>query len=141
MSPEPSLNHPQEPSTTPPTPHGGLDTETASFDAWYATYPNKRGKAMARAKWARLVHAERLACIAAQPAWNAYWEARNEPQFIPMASTWVHQRRWHDDVPAVIHRSTPPTRHDQQMAVYDDFLRRHSTEAERTPLGLPKGNS
>jgi hypothetical protein len=147
MSPEPSMNHPQEPLPTsstdslPVVPDGTeRDPFMGTFDDWYATYPRKQGKDAAQRGWKRLPADQRAACIKAQPLWNAYWAARNEPQFIPMASTWISQRRWNDDVPTTIQRMRPVSKHERNKAVFDEFLaRKAQPPADRTPLGLPKG--
>ncbi len=68
------------------------------FNSWYSTYPKKQGKATAFKKFKRLPVAERQGCLDSQPAWNAHWEQEGN-QFCPMASTWVSQKRWLDDLP------------------------------------------
>lgn len=139
MSPEPSMNHPEEPSTTPLPPEGGLDFVAVSFDAWYEMYPRKQGKEAARRKWDRLPQDERLNAIAAQPAWNEHWVQRGEPQFIPMASTWVNQRRWNDDIPPL--PTARPTRADRNRDTLAEFVQRHSDDiTSRATLQLPGGN-
>jgi hypothetical protein len=69
------------------------------FDAWWALYPNKKGKATAKAKWKTLKpDADLTAAILAateRQKWSAAW-LKDEGQFVPHPATWLHQRRWED---------------------------------------------
>jgi len=100
----------------PPT--GGTDVVPflLSFDDWYATYPQKQGKATAKKRWAKMTNDERQACVDAQPQWNAYWQAKGEAQFIPHASTFLNQRRWEDEVP-VGHQRRPTSVAEKNAAI------------------------
>lgn len=74
----------------------------ADFDTFWSCYPNKQGKAEARRHWSRLDPPDRLDAIAALEVWCEFWQlAGTEQRFIPHGSTWVCQRRWEDDVPAL----------------------------------------
>ena len=89
-----------------------------SFDDWYASYPKKQGKEAAKRTWKRMNAAERAACVAAQPMWNAHW-ASEGTQFCPMASTWVNQKRWEDDIP----NATPARRANNSDITRDNAAR------------------
>jgi hypothetical protein len=84
------------------------------FTSWYSTYPKKQGKATAFRKFKRLPTHERQACADAQPAWNAHW-TREGNQFCPMASTWVSQKRWLDDIPTTTTTSSTDQTATQRM--------------------------
>jgi len=72
----------------------------ADFDSFWRRYPHKQGKAEARRHWAKLSPADRVEAVEALAVWCEYWSmARTEQRFIPHGSTWVHQRRWEDDLP------------------------------------------
>lgn len=66
-----------------------------AFDQFWSIYPRKQGKAEAQKKWPKLSDSDREACMAflvRQPY------SATEPQFIPMGSTFVNQRRWEDEL-------------------------------------------
>lgn len=90
---EPSLNHPGSSLRSEPR------TDPDDFDDFWRLYPNKVGKPTAKTKWRHLSTRERDDAFAGLSAWSRYWEARNEPQFIPHPSTWLNQRRWEDSPP------------------------------------------
>jgi len=69
----------------------------ARFDEWYEKYPKKRGKAEARKTWKR----RKLDRIADEIIADTISRTKLEwkdPQFIPMASTYVNQERWQDEI-------------------------------------------
>lgn len=70
-----------------------------NFDAFWARYPRRVAKVEAQRAWARLTAQDRIAALAALPAHIAEWErAGTERRFIPHASTWLHQRRFEDEL-------------------------------------------
>ena len=72
------------------------------FDTFWACYPRKQGKAEARKTWTRLDPADRADAMDALVVWCEFWRlAGTDQRFIPHGSTWVNQRRWEDDVPAI----------------------------------------
>jgi hypothetical protein len=74
----------------------------ADFDSFWQRYPHKEGKASARRHWAKLSAADRADACDALTLWCEFWRlARTEQCFIPHGSTWVYQRRWEDDIPAL----------------------------------------
>lgn len=83
----------------------------ADFESFWARYPNKQGKALARKDWAKLSATDRVEAAEALAIWCEFWRlAHTEQRFIPHGSTWVHQRRWEDDIPDLPQRtiSAPP---------------------------------
>ena len=76
----------------------------ARFDSFWQVYPRKDAKSKAKEAWAKLeawgvdpdlmVHI--LAAVAAQKK-TEQWQ-REGGRFIPMAATWINQRRWEDEV-------------------------------------------
>jgi len=71
-----------------------------SFEAWYARFPRKQGKAEARKRWARMSPAERASAWMALDGWERY-VASAGTRYVPYASTWLNQGRWEDDAPEV----------------------------------------
>lgn len=102
---------------------GGGDTPAhyiPTFDEWYARFPKKQGKVKASERWAKMSPPERAAAWAALPAWEDY--ARRHPQgntFVPMASTWLNQSRWADDVPDL---PVNATRNDRSRSAISRLL-------------------
>ena len=70
----------------------------ADFDQWYARYPKHQGKAKARGYWAKMSSADRADAWAALDGWERYAAVKGN-KYVPMASTWLYQRRWEDDAP------------------------------------------
>jgi hypothetical protein len=88
------------------------DPLDALFDGFWKAYPKPRrvGKPTARAKFkAALKKATGREIADGLRKWVCYWEARNEPQFIPHPSTWLNQERWNDEPPPLeVVRKTSP---------------------------------
>jgi hypothetical protein len=98
---------------TPPTPSGSVavppkrrgresvPTEPAGFEEFWAAYPRKVAKAAARTAWAKLAPDDALRAAireairrsAAGDQWN-----RDGGRYIPHPATWLHGRRWEDEV-------------------------------------------
>lgn len=83
------------PPHTPPS--GGEDTQSA-FERFWTIYPNRKcGKANALKSWNKFKHTSELdeiilAAVERQKAWPD-WQ-KDGGQYIPMATTWLNQRRW-----------------------------------------------
>ena len=69
------------------------------FSDFYKLYPNKKGKENARIMWSRLTEKERELAHAWLIRYIAYWKQKEiEKQFLPHPATWLHQKRWEDDI-------------------------------------------
>ena len=72
----------------------------ARFDEFWAEYPRKEAKKPARAKWKSNKldqHADRIiADVRKRCADPGQWKGK-DAQFIPLASTYLHQRRFDDE--------------------------------------------
>ena len=69
------------------------------FSDFYKLYPNKKGKENARIMWSRLTEKERELAHAWLIRYIAYWKQKEiEKQFLPHPATWLHQKRWEDDL-------------------------------------------
>ena len=106
---------------------------TPEFDTWYALFPKKQGKAEARKRWAKLSADDRRSALAALPAWQDF--VRDHPQgatFVPMASTWLNQRRWEDEAPvAADERKAAPG----MAAVRRGVARGRAVKLDKTMIG------
>ena len=79
-------------------------TPTSFSIFWEQVYPRKEGKAAAEKKWNSL----KLSALDLIPI--ARWVDKamlskqwKDPQFIPHAATFLHQRRWESDPPPMAH--------------------------------------
>lgn len=82
-------------------PKSALLEADRTFETFWGAYPRKDGKAAARKKWQSLAPdpallAHMLQAIKTMSA-SEQWQA-DGGRYIPMASTWLNQRRW-EDVP------------------------------------------
>ena len=69
------------------------------FQDFYNLYPHKKGKENARVMWSRLTEKERELAHAWLIRYIAYWKQKAiEKQFLPHPATWLHQKRWEDDL-------------------------------------------
>lgn len=80
----------------------------ARFQAFWSMYPRKDAKSKAKEAWAKLermgeVDTELMgAILAAVTVYNRteQWQ-REGGRYVPMAATWINQRRWEDEVAPV----------------------------------------
>lgn len=86
---------------TPLPPRGERRDPMTRFDEFWAAYPKRQGKEPARKAWVKIAPDDELidAILKAIEAHKQteQWRKANG-QFIPMASTWLNQRRWEDEV-------------------------------------------
>lgn len=107
-------------------------TTSDGFDAFWSFYPRKDGKAEARKAWAKLrPDADLQQHIATALAWQRQTEQwlKDGHKFAPMATTYLHQRRWEDEQPSgpVVSESTAKT-----LAAGARWLEKHGvTNAQR----------
>lgn len=93
--------------TPEPTKRAKPTSTKADFDAFWALYPRKSGKLAARRKFET---AARTSPVAEIIAGLKRYKFSDDPQFIPMPVTWLHQGRWMDepDAPAAPPAPKPP---------------------------------
>lgn len=124
-------------------------TEPDGFSAFWATYPRRVGRAKALAAYRKLapdaaLQAQMLEAIAVQ-AKSDQW-TRDGGAFVPHPTTWLHGRRWEDEVqPArpVSGRAAPTPRYDDGWCQHDPrcatrevhaiILQREAAHAEGAP--------
>lgn len=69
------------------------------FDEFWALYPRKIAKAVARKAWAKLTPENQLAAARAVHNHVEYWSSKEtELEFIPHPATWLNQERWEDEL-------------------------------------------
>jgi hypothetical protein len=83
------------------------DGYSDEFEAWWAEYPNRKGKAKAFEAWKKLTPEDRQAATEDVPrrlALDRQWR-RDAGAYIPHGPTYLNQRGWDDDI-------TPETPHE-----------------------------
>ena len=69
------------------------------FEEFWALYPRKIAKAVARKAFSRLSEQQQLDACKAIDDHLAYWKAKEtELEFIPHPATWLNQERWEDEL-------------------------------------------
>jgi hypothetical protein len=69
------------------------------FDEFWALYPRKVAKAVARKAFARLTEQQQLDACKAIDDHIVYWKVKEvELEFIPHPSTWLNGERWEDEL-------------------------------------------
>lgn len=69
------------------------------FDEFWALYPRKIAKAVARKAWSRLNQQQQLDAAKAIQTHIEYWASKEtELEFIPHPATWLNQERWEDEL-------------------------------------------
>lgn len=69
------------------------------FDEFWALYPRKIAKAVARKAWSRLNQQQQLDAAKAIQNHIEYWASKEtELEFIPHPATWLNQERWEDEL-------------------------------------------
>ena len=98
------------------------------FLDFYKLYPNKKGKENARVMWSRLTEKERELAHAWLIRYIAYWKQKAiEKQFLPHPATWLHQKRWEDDLSDNVILSKPVENIQKEL----DEEKKHREEKER----------
>jgi hypothetical protein len=78
-----------------------------SFEKFWALYPRKVAKAVARKSWARMTKQQQSDALEAIPNHIAYWKLKETAsEFIPHCSTFLNQERWEDELPQGFRRVT-----------------------------------
>ena len=98
------------------------------FQDFYRLYPHKKGKENARVMWSRLTEKERELAHAWLIRYIAYWKQKAiEKQFLPHPATWLHQKRWEDDLSDNVILSKPVENIQKEL----DEEKKHREEKER----------
>lgn len=105
-----------------------VPTTWDDFSDFYKLYPNKKGKENARVMWTRLSEKERELAHAWLIRYIAYWKQKEiEKQFLPHPATWLHQKRWEDDLSDNVILSKPIENLQKEL----DEEKKHKAEKER----------
>lgn len=95
-----------------PLPLASLAESEPGFVEFWAYWPRKSDKAPAEKAFAKAIKKDRPAVIV--DACRAYAErcreVQQDPQFIPLAATWLNKERWNDDLDAAMPRRVPSQR-------------------------------
>lgn len=81
-----------------------------SFEQFWAKYPRKVAKAVARKAWARMTAQQHESALDALPNHIAYWKLKEtSTEFIPHCSTFLNQERWEDELDMTVKEMKKPT--------------------------------
>ena len=81
-----------------------------SFEQFWAQYPRKVAKAVARKAWARMTAQQHESALDALPNHIAYWKLKEtSTEFIPHCSTFLNQERWEDELDMTVKEMKKPT--------------------------------
>lgn len=98
---------------SPPAAASAREDPGPGFDEFWHLYPRKAGKSEAAKAWAKATTngTDPIALLAAVKAHADYHlAAKTDQQFIPHASTWLNQKRYDDEPPALPRtQAGPPT--------------------------------
>lgn len=107
----PDTRHQRKDKDNPPKPpRDSGESLDAGFAEFWQRYPKKVNKVAARREWQKLrVGGDLLAEIldAVERAKRCQDWRRNGGQFVPNASTWLHNRRWEDEISDGIDTQNP----------------------------------
>lgn len=67
------------------------------FEEFWKCYPRRVARFAAEKEWKLMKEKERLTAIETIPLHAEQWKD-TEKQYIPHASTWLHQKRWEDEI-------------------------------------------
>lgn len=90
----------------------------ASFDEFWAVWPNRIAKAAAEKAWKKLSQPDRLSAIESAPRWFASWRKQHPDASGIHPATYLNQQRWKDEA-----LSQPSNRYQQKLA---DLRQRNS---------------
>jgi hypothetical protein len=69
------------------------------FTEFWAAYPKKVAKLDAQKAWNKLTPEDRFAAVQALSIHVRYWQiAGTAKEFMPHGATWLHGRRWEDEL-------------------------------------------
>jgi DNA-binding transcriptional ArsR family regulator len=104
------------------------------FAHFWSTYPRKESKRKAEQAWSKLKRADRLAALDALSAHVERWRhERTEAKFIPHPPTWLHQRRWEDQLPEPQAQTLGLSKAAQTI----QEMMKHATNGRTQDRGLP----
>ena len=77
--------------------------DTVTFEDFWLLYPRREAKKDAFKAWSKLTFAQQMAACTALVDWRKIFMDR-EPQFIPLAATWIRGERWEDELPQAVRK-------------------------------------
>ena len=112
-----------------------------NFEQFWAIYPRKIAKFVARKSWRRLTKKEKSMIEDILPKQVLRWEIK-EIQFIPHASTWLNQKRFEDELEQLPPKKISPDEKAEEERIarlreYKEAEKNIATQDEiREALGL-----
>lgn len=111
----------KETKNKPPIPPEGAAEQAKLFERFWKAYPRHTAKADAKKAWDKLKPDLPLChTMAAALKWQKQSESwqRDKGRYIPMAATWLNQRRWEDEMDDLPLAPTDPGEHDERRGRY-----------------------
>tara|TARA_Y100000034_G_scaffold53894_1_gene66086 strand:- start:321 stop:1205 length:885 start_codon:yes stop_codon:yes gene_type:complete len=101
----------------------------ANFDLFWNSYPKKTAKAKAAKSYEKAIsagvsHERLIEAVEKAKRMNTSW---HDPQYIPMAATWLNGRRWEDEftpAPAKAHASPAPSLINEILTAAHEGIKR-----------------
>ena len=97
--------------------------QLSSFEAFYKEYRRKIDKRKAFNAWKRIPKKDHDELMKGLAAWCAYWDERNEPQYVPYPAVWLNNRRWESEPPKITKKKNPALNYQQKELNKQDFDR------------------
>ena len=99
--------------------HPILDTDDEGFSEWWNLYDKKIDRAKCEKKWAKLSTKEKLACIAATPAYVA---STPDLQYRRHPATYLNNKSWNNQIIPRNNATDKPTIEQQRLNKLADIL-------------------
>ena len=100
------------------------NTYSAEFEAFYKEYRRKIDKRKAYNAWKRIPKKDHDELMRGLAAWCAYWDERNEPQYVPYPAVWLNNRRWESEPPKIAKKRNPAQNYSQRPPVSEDDFKK-----------------
>jgi hypothetical protein len=79
-----------------------INNNICEFEDFWSLYKRKIDKGRAEKAFNRLDTEEKILAIEGAKKWARYWEAdKTEMQYIPHPTTWLNNKRWQVEPPAI----------------------------------------
>ena len=99
------------------------NTYSVEFEAFYKEYRRKIDKRKAYNAWKRIPKKDHDELMRGLAAWCAYWDERNEPQYVPYPAVWLNNRRWESEPPKITKKRNAALNYQQTEISKQDFER------------------
>ena len=131
--PTPTPQNAKEPPSIsgPRCGRGDFFSANSAFESFWAAYPKKEAKELARSVWHRLWRQGAISVAALVEALRRFcgtdsWN-REHGRYVPQLANWLKGRRWLDEAPESVGETLPPA----EQARHEEARRRNKLFAEQ----------